>query len=345
MAFLLMSASHKIYFLYLLIAFTCLSCMSFPDSQADETTPPTFTNPIIVSGQDPWVIQRDKSYFYCYSRKGQIWVSRANNLLSIGKAEPVCVWTPENTRPYSKELWAPELHYLEGRWYIYLAADDGDNFHHRMIVLEGKEKDPQQPFTFKAKIAAPTDRWAIDGTILKMADQRLFFIWSGWEGEKNISQNLYIAPMKNPWTISGERVCISEPTYPWEKNGKPLINEGPEVLQHNSKTFIIYSASGSWGDDYCLGQLELTGNDPMQKSAWIKKPTPVFSRTDKVFGPGHASFVKSLDGKEDWIVYHTAKFSGAGWNRNVRIQPFIWNEDGSPNFGTPVAEGTQLHTP
>ena len=69
-----------------------------------------------------------------------------------------------------------------------------------------------------------------------------------------------------------------------------------------------------------------------------KETRPVFQKDPAigVYGPGHNSFVKSPDGKEDWIVYHGAKFSGAGWNRNVRMQKFDWNKDGTPNFGSPV---------
>jgi GH43 family beta-xylosidase len=160
-----------------------------------------------------------------------------------------------------------------------------------------------------------------------------------------VAQHLYIAPMSDPMTISGKRVLISSPEHDWEKQGRPLVNEGPETLWNGDKLFIIYSASGSWGDDYCLGQLTWTGGDVLDPKSWMKKPEPVFSGTEKVISPGHASFVKSRDGTEDWIVYHVAKHRGAGWNRQVHIQRFSWNEDGSPNFGEPVAAGVPIPLP
>ncbi|MBZ0256629.1 glycoside hydrolase family 43 protein, partial [bacterium] len=300
-----------------ILAFTfCLLIQSESTHSEDEQT---FTNPIAESGQDPWVAQQGDEYFYCFSKRNRIWVSRAANLEDIGKATPAAVWTPPQNTMYSKELWAPELHYLGGKWYIYVAADDGDNHNHRMFVLEGTTQNPQDPFVFKGKVADSTDRWAIDATVLQMGD-KLYSIWSGWEGDVNVQQNLYIAPMSGPLTISGPRVCISKPELDWELNGKPLINEGPEVLKNGDQVFIIYSASGSWTDDYCLGQLALTGEDPLDPNAWAKKPQPVFSRTENIFGPGHASFVKSPNGKENWIVYHSARYSGAGWKRKVNIQ-------------------------
>ncbi|HPY01258.1 MAG TPA: glycoside hydrolase family 43 protein, partial [Candidatus Marinimicrobia bacterium] len=199
-------------------------------------------------------------------------------------------------------------------------------------------------YVLVGKIADSTDCWAIDGTVLEHRGH-LYFIWSGWEGKVNVQQNLYIAPMSNPATISGDRVLISEPEYEWEKVGRPLVNEGPEILKKNDKIHIIYSASGSWTDDYCLGQLTFTGGDILSRASWIKKPEPVFSKTETVFGPGHASFVKSPDGREDWIVYHAAKYKGGGWDRDVRMQKFGWNNDDSPNFGAPVSAGVLLEVP
>lgn len=293
-------------------------------------------NPIVESGADPWVIFWEGGYYYCRADKDGISISRSLRLQDVGAAPMVKVWTPPQGAAYSKGIWAPELHRLDSRWYIYFAADDGNNVNHRMYVLEGESQNPQGAYKFRGKIAAATDRWAIDGTVLVCDDGSKYFIWSGWEGFENIRQNLYIAMMDSPWSICGDRLCISTPEYEWEKVGSPEVNEGPQVLKNEGQLYLIYSASGSWTDDYCLGQLTYIGGSVMKKESWVKKSTPVFSKTESVFGPGHACFVKSPDGAEDWIVYHAAKHKGAGWNRSVRAQRFIWGADGSPDFGTPV---------
>ncbi len=109
---------------------------------------------------------------------------------------------------YSKELWAPEIHFLQGKWYIYFAADSGNNKDHRMYVLENDAADPLQgEFKFKGKLLTPEDKWSIDGSVFEH-HSRLYFIWSGWEGDKNGQQNIYIAGMKDPWTIEGEESTI-----------------------------------------------------------------------------------------------------------------------------------------
>lgn len=316
-------------------------CAGCKDVRAAERT---ITNPVASDGHDPWVIKHGEVYYYCYSHRDAVWVNSAKRIEEAVQFAGKEVWRPEPGKVWSKELWAPELHFFDGRWYIYVAADDGDNKRHRMYVLASETGDPLGKYAFRGKLADSTDKWAIDGTVLEYENKR-YFIWSGWEGDVNVCQNLYIAPMSDPATISGERVLISTPEYDWEKIGEPLINEGPEVLKHGGEVFVIYSASGSWTDDYCLGQLKLTGNDPLNPSSWTKKNTPVFSGTGAVFSPGHASFTVSPDGREDWIVYHTAKKKGAGWNRNTRMQRFTWTIDGEPCFGYPVSAGIAIPAP
>jgi hypothetical protein len=127
------------------------------------------------------------------------------------------------------------------------------------------------------------------------------------------------------------------------------VNEGPEVLQRDGKTFIIYSASACWGPDYKLGMLTYGGGDPLSESAWVKHPDPVFARSDAngVYAPGHNGFFTSPDGSESWIVYHANASPGDGCTgeRTTRVQPFTWNDDGTPNFGEPLALDTPIAPP
>ena len=294
-------------------------------------------NPIHDGGGDPWVVEHEESYYYCYYAGNGVCVAAVPSVHQLSQTGQRVYTAPEGTM-YSKEYWAPELHYLNGEWYIYVAADDGDNYKHRMYVLKGTTQDPTDPFEMVGQITDPTNKWAIDGTILELGGE-LYFIWSGWEGDVNVAQHLYIAHMSDPCTIDSERVMLSTPEYAWEKNGQPLINEGPTALYHGDKTFIVYSASGSWTDDYCLGMLNLTGEDPMDPASWKKSDTPVFEkRFGTCFGPGHASFTTAVDGSL-WMIYHGNLQSGTGWEgRSIWIAPVTFDKDGNPDFGKPQKE-------
>lgn len=311
----------------------------------------TFKNPILpAESADPWAVLADGSYFYIYSAWDCIAIKRANTLGELYNSESKVVWKAPDNGEYSKEVWAPELHYLKGVWYIYFCADDGNNANHRMYVLEGgtnKDNPLAAPFNFKGNIGDSSDKWAIDGTVLQKKDGSLYMVWSGWEGHRDGKQNLYIAAMSNPWTISGERILISEPSEPWERVAMP-INEGPAVLMHEDKIFIVYSASGSWTEDYCLGMLTNTDGEVLNPASWKKSASPIFEKSveKKVYGVGHCSFIKSSDAKEDWIIYHGMERQDSGWKgRSARAQKFSWNKDGTPDFGVPVSVEMELDEP
>jgi len=233
--------------------------------------------------------------------------------------------------------------------YIYFSATtcDGDNNNHRMFVLENTNPDPLQgSFIWKGKITDSTDKWAIDGTVFNHPPGGLHFVWSGWPGDVNIKQNLYIAEMSNPWTISSERVEIATPTYPWETNTNPTVNEGPEVTIRNNVISLVYSASGSWTNTYCLGLITaLNTSDLMKASSWHKRPNPIFQSANDILAPGHHSLTISPDGKEDWIFYHSARYNGSGWDRQIRAQRFTWNADSTPNLGEPAPRNSPIPIP
>lgn len=112
----------------------------------------------------------------------------------------------------------------------------------------------------------------------------------------------------------------------------------------NDRIHLIYSGSTSWSNDYNLAQLTFQGGDILNRSNWVKRGS-VFARTADVFAPGHASFTKSPDGQEDWIVYHAARYQGAGWDRDVRAQPFTWDAANSPMLGRPYSLVNELPWP
>jgi len=312
----------------------------------------TFTNPLLPSGADPWNIYKDGYYYYTQTTGRNLTIWKTKDLTEIKLAEKTVVWTPPAGATYSKELWAPELHYLQGKWYMYFAADDGVNDHHRMYVVENPSADPTKgEWAFKGAVSDATNKWAIDATIFEQKG-KMYMLWSGWEGDKNGMQSIYIAQMSNPWTISSKRVRLSSPTYSWENNSGigVLVNEGPEIINHGDKIFLIYSASGCWTDFYALGMLTASANaDLLDSLSWKKSPQPLFSQNaeNKIYAPGHNSFFKSPDGKEDWILYHANANpgDGCGGKRAPRAQKFTWNKDGTPNFGVPLKDGITLQKP
>src|SRR5438045_4076704 len=104
--------------------------------------PNTFRNPLLPSGPDPWVLYRDGFYYYMNTTGNNLVIRKTRSIADLRTAESKMVWTPPATGPYSHHIWAPELHHLRGKWYIYFAADAGTNQSHRIWVIENSARDP-----------------------------------------------------------------------------------------------------------------------------------------------------------------------------------------------------------
>ena len=344
---------------YLIVLALSLSCGKQSSSGGGSTPPPppagqnTFTNPLLSSGPDPWIIRKDSYYYYTHTLGNRIAVWKTQKVSELKNVTPQTIWSAPVTGANSSNVWAPELHFLDNKWYAYYTAGSGDLSTQRSFVLENANADPLAgTWTDKGRIGDSTaDFFSIDGTVLSY-NSKNYFIWSGHASGSDNTQRLYIARMANPWTLETARSLISSPQYAWEMMGAPpAVNEGPEILKNaGGRVFLVYSASGCWTDDYALGMMTLRdGGDPLNAADWTKNPTPVFTKNTNggAFGPGHNGFFKSADGTEDWIIYHANPLTGQGCRdyRSPRMQKFSWNADGTPNFGTPVNINTAIAKP
>ncbi|PYP79413.1 MAG: glycoside hydrolase [Gemmatimonadetes bacterium] len=343
----------------LILAIASLSCArGAPVSRAPAAPAPacTFVNPL-APGADPWVVRRDSVYYYVRSHDRRIWIARSTRLSEVFTAPARAVWSAPDTGWNRTNVWAPELHFLDGRWYIYYAAGrDGPPFTSQHAgVLQSADEDAFGRWADRGRIytgdSAGTgtgDRWSIDMTVGRIAG-RDYAVWSGWARRASTDktpQQLYIAPLENPWTISVNRVLLSAPDAEWERGPELDLQEGPEFLQRGGTVLIVYSTRDSWRKEYALGQLRLrdTTADPLEPSSWTKSG-PVFTGNAEVFGVGHASFVTTPDGAERWIVYHTKDAPAPGWRRSVRMQRFAWPDAGAPSFGNALLRSERIPLP
>jgi GH43 family beta-xylosidase len=242
-------------------------------------------------------------------------------------------------------IWAPELHTIDGRWYIYFAAGSTSNvWAMRMYVPENTSANPlERTWEERGQIRTNWQSFSLDATTFERDGAR-YLVWAQHDPKIGGNTNLYIAEMSDPWTIRGDQVMLTRPEYDWEEIGF-LVNEGAAVIKRNGRIFISYSASAT-DANYAIGLLTASlDSDLLDASSSSKSPTPVFKSGNGVYGPGHNSFTVSPDGKHDILVYHGRDYeeiSGDSLNdpnHHTRVQQLHWNEDGAPDFGEPVAIG------
>ncbi|MFJ5761482.1 family 43 glycosylhydrolase [Neobacillus sp. NPDC093182] len=305
---------------------------------------------IVEQRADPWVYKHTDGYYYFTAsvpEYDRIEVRRSKTIKGIAEAEPVVAWRNHETGPMSSLIWAPEIHYINGCWYIYYAAAPSKEivdglFQHRMFVIENKSTNPlEDSWEEKGQIKTDWESFALDATSFEHKGQQ-YLVWAQKDPNIRGNSNLYIAPLENPWTIQGPQVMITKPEYDWETIGF-WVNEGPAVLKRDGKIFISFSGSAT-DENYAMGILTADENsDVMDPASWSKSTESVFKTCYETgqYGPGHNSFTVSEDGSKDVLVYHVRNYTEIVGdplydpNRHTCAKEFTWNHDGTPNFSFP----------
>lgn len=310
------------------------------------------TNPFIPNRADPHVSLHDGHYHFTASvpEYDRVVLRRSRTLDGLASASERVLWTPPPGGPASSLVWAPELHRIDGTWFVYFAAapsrDTRDGlFQHRMYALRCTDADPMSgEWTFAGQVDSGIDAFCLDATSFEHRGVR-YYLWAQKHPDIPGNSNLYLAPLRDGLHIEGAPVLLSRPEFDWEVQGF-MVNEGPSVLVRHGRVFVSYSASAT-DERYAMGLLWADGGaDLLDPASWHKSPTPVFvsDPAREVFGPGHNSFVLAPDGRTDLLVYHARNYTRIEgdplWNpdRHTCIQPLQWDADGMPVFGRPLRE-------
>lgn len=309
-----------------------------------------------VKYNEPWILQRADPYVYKHTdgtyyftasvpAYDTIVLRSAKTLAGLAEAEEKVLWKKHESGPMSKHIWAPEIHYLFGKWYIYFAGGEmEDEWEIRPYVLECQGDNPMKDeWIEKGKmVRAKEDEFSfeafsLDATVFENKG-KWYYIWAEKVGVGKQISNLYIAEMENGYTLKTVQELLTTPDYDWERHGF-WVNEGPGIIKHDGKIFMTYSASET-GIQYCVGMLSADEDaELLDPRSWTKERYPVLATNEEkgIYGPGHNSFTKDEEGN-DIIVYHArteAKIVGNPLynpNRHAMLMRVKWSEDGRPVF-------------
>ena len=304
--------------------------------------------PFIEQRADPYVYRHtDGSYYFTASVPAydRIVLRRSDTLQGLASAEEKTLWVKHESGEMSQHIWAPELHYLDGKWYIYFAAGERDDIWKiRPFILECTGQDPlSDSWVERGKMQRSDDdiysfdAFSLDATILENKGER-YYIWAEKVSVGIQISNLYIAKMESPTKLATAQVLLTTPDYDWERR-EIWVNEGPAVIKRDGRIFLTYSASAT-GECYCMGMLSIDENeDLLDPRAWKKERQPVLSSSAEAgfYGPGHNSFTKLPDGT-DVCVYHARPYAEIQGdplydpNRHAMLMKVEWDEKGYPVF-------------
>ena len=306
--------------------------------------------PLIQQRADPCIRKHTDGYYYftasipAYDR---IELRRAKTIAELAIAQTSDVWRKPDTGPYSELIWAPEIHFNMGAWYIYFAAAPSraikdDLFQHRIYAITTTAENPLWgDWKFLGQIDTGIDTFCLDATTFTHRGV-LYYVWAQKEPGIKGNSNLYIARMDTPWKLATKPVRLSIPEFDWETRGF-MVNEGPSVLIRRGRVFISYSGSAT-DENYAMGLLYADENaDLLDPRSWTKSPKPVFQTNFEagLYGPGHNSFTVAEDGVTDMLVYHARTYTEIKgdplWdpNRHTYVKALKWGPDNMPIFGRP----------
>ena len=303
--------------------------------------------PFIEQRADPYILRHDGWYYFTASvpEFDRLVLRKARTLQELPDAAEKVVWTRHAEGDMSCNIWAPEIHHIDGKWVIYFAAsrggaDEDGRYDHRIYALINASQDPMEgEFEEKGRIDTGWESFSLDTTSVVFEGRR-YLIWAQRDFGIPGNSNLYIAEMKNALELRLPAVRLSVPEYDWECQGF-LVNEGPSCLIHNGNLYLTYSASAT-DERYAMGLLTLrAGSDPLDAAAWRKSPVPVMVSEPQngLFGPGHNSFTVDEAGN-DLLVFHARPYPGfhgtalSDPNRHCFLRRVAYNDAGEPVFQT-----------
>jgi len=305
-------------------------------------------NPFIAQRADPYIYRHiDGTYYFTATvpQYDRIIIRKSDSLYGLACAEEKTIWRRHEKGIMSCHIWAPELHYLDGKWYIYFAAGDIDDIWAiRPYVLECADADPTEgTWIEKGKMQRADDdefsfeEFSLDATVFENKGKH-YFVWAEKVGVGKKISNLYIAEMESPTKLKTVQVLLTTPDYDWERIGY-WVNEGPAVIKKNGKIFLTYSARET-SAHYAMGMLTANQDaDLLDPKSWTKERYPVLKTIPEkgIYGPGHNSFTVSEDGK-DILVFHARPYEKligeplSDPNRHTLLSEIKWSEDGRPLF-------------
>jgi GH43 family beta-xylosidase len=305
-------------------------------------------NPLVEQRADPFITPPTDGMYYLTGsvpEYDRVVIRGASTLDGLAAARERTIWRRPASGKMGGYIWAPELHRIDGKWYVYFAAGDKDEpFRIRTYVLESPNADPREGgWVLRGQMVTAWDTFTLDATTFAHRGKR-YFLWAQSEPGIATNTNLYIAEMASPLALKTAPVRIATPTLPWEVQGFK-VNEGPAVLIRNGRVFVTFSASAT-DARYCMGLLTADENaNLLDARSWTKSPNPVFAThvPTSQYGPGHNSF--TTVGSTDVLVYHARDYRDITGdplfdpNRHTRVQRLHWNADGTPSFGVPVGRG------
>ena len=316
----------------------------------------TYLSPLAPQRADPYLYKHtDGKYYFTATcpKYDHLEIRCADTVNGIANAPARTVWKKHAFGALACHIWAPELHYIMGKWLIYFAAGHKPHIWDiRPYALICKGSDPMKdaweeepvPMQPAKNDPYPFTDFSLDMTVFEHRG-RWYAVWAqkfGCERAEKPISDLLIAELETPTKLKTVFTRITSPDYDWERDGGFWVNEGPAILkgpETKGKIYLTFSASAT-GACYCMGMLTADEDaDLLDPRSWSKERWPVLKTNEelKVYGPGHNCFVRGDE--DEWLtMVHFRNYEKIvgdpldDHDRHAHVLKVKFREDGYPLF-------------
>ena len=291
---------------------------------------------------DPFVLQHEGQY-YAY---GTGVLSPEGWAFPVLHSTDLVSWQPRGWSlipPGGHEFWAPEVAYQDGVFYMYYSARGIDDKDHQLRVAT--HTSPLGPFRDTGRVLVPDQPFTIDAHPFQDRDGQWYMFYSQdfltLDDPYRVGTGIVVDRMLDMLTLAGEARVVIRPHADWQlfKAQRSMYGavydwytiEGASLRFHNGLYYCFFSG-GAWEhDNYGISYViadQVMG--PYSLPPWDPQVL-LRSVPERVIGPGHNSFTRSPDGKQEFIVYHA--WDPGMTARRMCIDPLYWDN------GIPVVHG------
>ncbi|WP_219838556.1 family 43 glycosylhydrolase [Paenibacillus sp. R14(2021)] len=266
----------------------------------------TYVNPILAGDYaDPAIVRVGNDYYMTHSS-----FQFAPGLL-IWHSTDLVNWEPvaKALQEYVGNIWAPDLAYYQGQYYIYVPIDE------EIMVLTASS--PKGPWSSPRKVGI---RGIDPGHIADGSGRRFLFYGPGYmvelapDGLTAIGEPRKVYDgwsFPNEWVVEGNFLESCKLTY---RNGYYYLTVAQGGSSGPATSHMVASARSM----HPWGPYENSPYNPIVRT---------HSRNEKWCSKGHGSIIDTPGG-DWWIVYHAYEKDYYTLGRQVLLEPLEWTEDG-----------------
>ncbi|MCR5584852.1 MAG: glycoside hydrolase family 43 protein [Lachnospiraceae bacterium] len=289
-------------------------------------------------------VSEDEYYLYCTSAGDGFYCWRSQDMVSWSDKQ-MCYRRPEDAWSVDR-YWAPEVVAFDGKYYLFYTAGNREGSLRIGLAIADR---PGGPFIdFENRPLLDLGYATIDANVLLDDDGRNYMYFSRDCSEnlvnyRHVSQIYGIELSSDLKSVKGEPVLLTTPEQEWElKSGKYRWNEGPEMIKHDGRYYLSYSANYYGGSAYSIGYA--VSDSPLGEFKKAEEnPILTSGKKKDVSGTGHHGFVMSPDKTELWVSYHShTNVVAGGGDRKVNICRAGFTADGKLYMNGPFTTAQGL---